>query len=318
MKNILILQPVDQRHKDLLEAAAPGCRFVYRNYQNVTEEEVREANVIFGNPAPAMIGASANLELLQLESAGADPYMPKGVLDEKTVVTNATGAYSQSVAEHAFAMTLALQKNLHLYRDNQRNALWQDRGPVVSMSNATVVVVGMGDIGGYYARMCKALGAYVIGVRRRPAPCPDYADEVGLQADLLKILPRADVVLSVLPGTPATTHIYTDECFDVMKPTAIFLNNGRGSAVASDVIYRAVTEHKIAAAAIDVTEQEPLPADSPLWGVENLFITPHVSGGLHLAETFERIVAIGAHNLKAWHEGTEYKNVVDFATGYKK
>ncbi len=318
MKNILVLLPVLPAHKEKLEAAAPGCCFTYKSYAEVTEADVRAANAIVGNPKPALIGASEKLELLQLESAGADPYMPKGVLAENTVLTNATGAYSQSVAEHAFAVTLMLQKNLHLYRDNQRRNVWKDRGPVVSLSNCTVAVIGLGDIGGYYARLCKAMGAYVIGVKRRASACPEYVDELELTANLKQVLPRADVVMSVLPGTPATTHIFDDECFDRMKDSAIFINCGRGSAVASEVIYRALTEKKIAAASLDVTEQEPLPAESPLWGLENLVITPHVSGGWHLAETFERIVSIAAENLAALDRGGEFRNVVDFATGYKK
>ena len=103
-----------------------------------------------------------------------------------------------------------------------------------------------------------------------------------------------------------------------MKDSAVFVNCGRGNAVSSEVLYRALKEHKISAAAIDVVETEPLPADSPLWGLENLVITPHISGFFHLPETFERIVDIAAGNLAAYLAGKELRNVVDFATGYAK
>lgn len=112
--------------------------------------------------------------------------------------------------------------------------------------------------------------------------------------------------------------IYTVEIFDRMKDSAIFINCGRGNAVASDVLYQVLHDRKIAAAGIDVTEYEPLPSDSPLWELENLMITPHISGGHHLPETFERIVEICAQNLSAYLSGKELRNVVDFATGYKK
>ena len=318
MKDVLVLMPVEARHKEKLEAAGAGCRFRYSTPEQVTKEEIQSANVILGQPDAALLAASENLEWLQLESAGADAYIKPGVLNEKTVLTNATGAYSKAVAEHAFALTLMLQKKLYLYRDDQRKAIWGDRGTVSSLSDCTVAVVGLGDIGQHYARLVKAMGAYVIGVKRRTGSCPDYVDELVMTQDLDTVLPRADVILSILPGTAATRHIYTAESFDKMKDSALFINCGRGNAVASQVLYEALSQHKIAAAAVDVTEAEPLPADSPLWQLENLVITPHISGGFHLPETFERIVNIAAENLRAYLAGRELRNVIDFATGYKK
>ena len=318
MKNVLVLMPVEARHKEKLEAAGSGCSFVYSSPDRVTEEQVRSANVIFGNPKAALIGASENLEWMQLESAGADPYIVPGVLNAKTVLTNATGAYSKAVSEHAFALTLMLQKKLYLYRDEQKKAFWSDHGTVGSLADCTVAVVGLGDIGQAYARLVKAMGAKVIGVKRRAADPPDCVDELDMTQDLDTVLPRADIIMSILPSTAATRYIYTLESFDRMKDTALFINCGRGNAVSSEVLYQALSQHKIAAAAIDVAEVEPLPADSPLWGLENLVITPHISGGFHLPETFERIVDISASNIAAFLEGRELRNVVDFATGYKK
>lgn len=318
MKDVLVLMPVEARHKEKLEAAGAGCRFRYSTPEQVTKEEIQSANVILGQPDAALLAASENLEWLQLESAGADAYINPGVLNEKTVLTNATGAYSKAVAEHAFALTLMLQKKLYLYRDDQRKAIWGDRGTVSSLSDCTVAVVGLGDIGQHYARLVKAMGAYVIGVKRRTGSCPDYVDELVMTQDLDTVLPRADVILSILPNTAATRYIYTAESFDKMKDSALFINCGRGNAVASQVLYEALSQHKIAAAAVDVTEAEPLPADSPLWQLENLVITPHISGGFHLPETFERIVNIAAENLRAYLAGRELRNVIDFATGYKK
>ena len=318
MKNVLVLMPVEARHKEKIEAAGKGCSIVYSSPNQVTEEMIRSANVIFGNPKAEMIGASENLEWLQLESAGTDAYIVPGVLNAKTVLTNATGAYTKAVSEHAFALTLMLQKKLYLYRDEQKKAFWSDHGTVGSLSDCTVAVVGLGDIGQAYARLVKAMGAYVIGVKRRATNPPECVDELVMTQDLDTVLPRADVIMSVLPNTAATRYIYTAESFETMKDSALFINCGRGNAVSSEVLYQALSEHKIAAAAMDVAEVEPLPADSPLWGLENLVITTHISGGFHLPETFERIVDIAAGNLAAFLEGKELRNVVDFATGYKK
>ena len=162
------------------------------------------------------------------------------------------------------------------------------------------------------------MGAYVIGVKRRPSACPDYADELMLTEELDKVLPRADVIMSVLPNTAATQYIYTEESFRRMKDSAIFINCGRGNAVASRTLYEALSLGEIAAAGIDVAETEPLPENSPLWSLDNLMITPHVSGGHHLPATVDRIVDICAGNLRAFLRGEKLKNVVDFSTGYKK
>ena len=317
-KNVLVLLPVEARHKEKLEAAGTGCSFVYASPDTVSEEQIQAANIILGLPKADMLQASKNLAWLQLASAGTDPYIVPGVLDPKTVLTNATGAYSKAVSEHAFALTLMLTKKLHLYRDEQHKSCWRDRGSVSSLSDSTVAVVGLGDIGRAYARLVKAMGAYVIGVKRRAGNCPDCVDELVMTRDIDSVLPRADVVMSVLPNTAETRYLYTDERFDRMKDSAVFINCGRGNAVSAEVLYRALSEHKIAAAGVDVTEPEPLPADSPLWGLENLVITPHISGGFHLPETFERIVDIAADNLAAFLKGEALRNVVDFETGYAR
>lgn len=318
MEKVLVVLPVQARHKEKLEAAGAHCRFVYAPEGELTAELVQSVDVIIGNVPAGLIGGSERLKLLQLNSAGADAYLKPGVLAPGTVLTNATGAYSKAVAEHGFALMLMLQKKLYLYRDAQKRALWTDFGTVTSPTDATVAVVGLGDIGSHFARMVKALGAYVIGVKRRAGEKPECVDELYTTDRLDEVLPRADVVFSILPGTAATHHIYTAERFAAMKPGALFINCGRGGAVAPEALYEALAEGRIAAAAVDVTEPEPLPADSPLWGLDNLVITPHISGAYHLPETFERIVDIAAENLAAYVQGRPLRNVVDFSTGYKK
>ena len=319
MKTVLCMLPVEQRHKEKLERAGGAeCSFVYVGEHGATAEDIAAANIILGMPEPELINASENLELLQLNIAGADRYVKPGVLAPKTKLTNSTGAYSKAVAEHGAAMLFMLQKKLHLYRDAQGKHEWTDFGTVTSITDATVVIVGLGDIGCHFATIVKALGAHVIGVKRRASAKPDCVDELYTMEKLDDVLPRADVVFSVLPGTPATTHLYTAERFDLMKPSAIFINCGRGASVENSVLYDAVKNGKIASAAIDVSEVEPLPPDSPLWSLDNLVITPHVSGYYHLPYTFERIVDIAAENLWRFMRGEKLMNIVDFTTGYKK
>ena len=318
MKNILVTLPVNESHKAKIGKIAQGCNIRYISNREVTDEQIAEANVIIGNVPAKKIRASERLELLQLESAGADAYLAPGLLSGSTVLCNATGAYNRTVSEHAAALTLMLMKKLHLYRDAQRENLWKDCGTVGSPAGATVLVVGLGEIGLQYARIMKAMGSTIIGVKRRPAGCPEGVDEL-VQTDAIDtVLPRADVVFSILPSTKGTVHFYTAERFRLMKSSALFINCGRGNAVESDVLLKALQDGEIAAAAADVTEPEPLPADHPLWQQENMVITPHVAGGYHLPHTFECIVDIACENLLHWMNGEEYRNVVDFETGYKR
>lgn len=318
MKKILVVTPFRKKHKEQLERAAHGCEFTYVPASEVTAEQLAETDILIGNVKPSKIGAPARLEWVQLASSGADAYVKPGVLRPGTKLTCSTGAYSKAVAEHAFAMTLMLQKKLHLYRDNQSKAAWRDMGDVTSIADSAVAVIGLGAIGLHYARMAKALGAYVIGVKRRVGACPEGVDEMYTMEALDEVLSRADVVMSVLPETELTHHLYTAERFAVMKPTAVFINVGRGGAVSSEVLYEALTEGRIAAAGVDVTELEPLPEDSPLWELPNLMITPHISGDFHLAETLDRVADIAAGNLAAYLRDEELQNQVDFETGYRK
>ena len=119
-----------------------------------------------------MLSGSSELLWLQTNSAGVEPYLQPGVLGETTLLTNATGAYGLAIAEHLLGMLLEIFKKLELYRDAQKQGAWQSLGQVRAVYGATVLVLGMGDIGGEFGRRCKALGAKVIGVRRSPRPCP--------------------------------------------------------------------------------------------------------------------------------------------------
>ena len=322
MKKILIALETGERERAAFrhaaETAGAECEFIFAAPAEATEEQIREACFILGNVSPQKIAASENLDVLQLFSAGADAYMPRGVLAEKTVLCNATGAYGQAVSEHAFAMTMMLIKKLHLYRSSQMRSCWEDHGGVTSLDGATVLVAGLGDIGLCYARLVKAMGARVIGVKRRESPCPAEADELVLTGDIDRVLPEADVIMSVLPSTADTACYYTAERFRIMKDSAVFINCGRGNAVAGDVLLHALRAGEIAAAAIDVCEEEPLPPDSPLWQEENLVITPHVAGNFHHPSIYRVLIEIATENLTNYLTGKPLRNIVDPLTGYKR
>lgn len=330
-KRALVTIPTGERHRNLLQQAAPGWEFRFRGTdtlvcapqealpgQPVTQEDVDWAQVILGNVPAAMLHGSPALEWLQTNSAGVEPYIQPGVLAGDTLLTNATGAYGLAIAEHMLGMLLELFKKLELYRDAQKSGAWQSQGAVKAVYGSTVLVLGMGDIGGEFAARCKALGAKVIGVRRSPRPCPEYADEVHLPEDLDSLLPQADVVAITLPGTDATRGLMSRERLAKMKEGAVLLNVGRGFIVDTEALCDALERGHLSGAGVDVTDPEPLPPTHRLWNIPTAVVTPHISGFYHLRETHERIVGIFLENLRHFQAGEPLRNLVDFATGYRK
>lgn len=330
-KRALVTIPTGERHRNLLQQAAPGWEFRFRGTdtlvcapqealpgQPVTQEDVDWAQVILGNVPAAMLHGSPALEWLQTSSAGVEAYIQPGVLAGDTLLTNATGAYGLAIAEHMLGMLLELFKKLELYRDAQKSGAWQSQGAVKAVYGSTVLVLGMGDIGGEFAARCKALGAKVIGVRRSPRPCPEYADEVHLLEDLDSLLPQADVVAVTLPGTDATRGLMSRERLAKMKEGAVLLNVGRGFIVDTEALCDALERGHLSGAGVDVTDPEPLPPTHRLWNIPTAVVTPHISGFYHLRETHERIVGIFLENLRHFQAGEPLRNLVDFATGYRK
>jgi phosphoglycerate dehydrogenase-like enzyme len=315
-KNILVLMPVDEKHKRLLEEKAPGANFIYGNYKSMDEAQVQSANIILGNPPVTMIEGSKNLELLQLQSAGVGEYAEENALPKGVVLTNASGAYGLAISEYMLGVLLELYKKLHLYRDNQREGNWSYEGNVKSIYNSKALVVGLGDIGGEFAKRLKALGAYTIGIRRRGTNKPDYLDELHFMDKLEELLPSADIVALSLPGTKLTNKIINENTLKLMKRDAVLINVGRGNAIDTDALCDALESGQLLGVALDVTDPEPLPKEHRLWKIKNAVITPHVSGGLSLQETHDRIVRISANNLEAFLNKKGLSNVVDLSAGY--
>ena len=308
-KTILTVIPVNGKHQELLEKAAQNEKLIFSDPESVTQEQVDQAEIILGNVPPEMVKKAKKLEWLQLNSAGFDAYAKKEIMGDR-ILTSCSGAYGQAVSEHMFAMLLAMQKKLHLYRDDQKAHKWGDEGQVTSISDTTVIVLGLGDIGKHFAWLAHALGAYVIGIKRTYSPCPEYVDELHLQEDTKGLLPKADAVVSFLPSSEENKGFFGKEFFDQMKPGSLFLNGGRGDTVSTEDLYQALKEGKLGGAALDVTDPEPLPKDHPLWDMPQVFLTPHVSGGYHLSVTLDNVVDICVGNLRRYLAGESLKNLV--------
>ena len=226
-------------------------------------------------------------------------------------LASAVGAYGQAVSEHMFAMVLALIKRLHTYRDDERAHEWTDRGNVTTLAGARVLVLGCGDIGSHFARLCRAFGAHVSGVRRHADSVPDGFEDVHTMDELPELLPASDVVISFLPSAEGTRGLVDAAFLDACKPGAFFANGGRGDLVVQEDLIAALESGHIAGAALDVTAPEPLPADHPLWDAPNCFITPHVAGQFHLYTVLDNIARIAAENLRHLAAGEPLRNAVD-------
>ena len=318
MKQVVTVLPLAEEYRELLQSVSPELEFYHAGPGEVPDEILKKAEIIVGNLAPERVGMAQNLQLLQLNSAGADGYLEPGILPPGARLCNATGAYGLAISEHMLGVLLSLMKNLELYRDAQKEGAWRSQGPVDSLWGATVLVLGMGDIGGEFGRRCKALGAKVIGVRRSPRACPDYAQEVHTLEDLGQLLPQADVVAVTLPGTEATRGLLGREQFAAMKQGAYLLNVGRGFIVDTEALCDALESGRLGGAGLDVTDPEPLPPEHRLWRIPRAVVTPHISGFYHLKETHRRIVNICAENLEKFGRGQPLRNLVDFSTGYRQ
>ena len=317
MKTILNLLPLTQEERAQFTAAAPDCRHLFRPVEQVTprassgtEEDYAAAHVILGCPPEGRLACAGNLEWLQLWSAGADRYLAPGVLPEGVALTTAVGAYGPAVSEHLLAMLLALYKRLPDYRDRQHSQLWADTGPAFSLVGQTVLVGGTGDIGVHFARLARALGAgRVLGLRRSGGrPAEGFDETCGLEA-LDRLLPQADVVALVLPHTPETAGLMTRARLLAMKPGAVLLNAGRGTAVDCAALAEVLHAGHLLGAGLDVTDPEPLPPGHPLWTTPGALITPHVAGGYgHMAVTLARIKALFLDNLSRYAQGLPLRN----------
>lgn len=317
-EKILVVLPVREEHKERIKKAAPDAKVTYCLAADVTEAQIREANIIIGNVKPETLKDSENLRWIQLNNAGTEGFCDPGVLPKQAVLTNATGAYGMAISEHLIAMLFALQKRLDIYQDRQREHHWEKQTHMMVTEGSRVLVVGLGDIGSTFARKMKALGAHVTGIRKSQKPKPEYVDAQYTMEALPQLLPEADIVALSLPGYSDTRGVIGEAELNVMKKNAILLNVGRGTAIDSLALARALAERKIYGAGLDVTDPEPLPEDHPLWNAPHCIITPHVSGGYALPETLEKILDLSIKNLERYEKGEQLHNIIDFSTGYVK
>ena len=232
--------------------------------------------------------------------------------DRGIVLTNNSGAMDIPIAEHVIAMTLAAAKRLYLYRDQQANREWKDQRQA-ELRGQTMLVFGLGSIGGETARLAAAIGMRVIGVRRSTAPVPGV-DRIYPPEQLGDAAADADYLAVCAPLTRATEGAISRQVIARMKRTAWVLNIARGAIIDEAALIDALREERIGGAALDALTVEPLPAESPLWSMPNVIITPHSSNSSPRVR--DRSVALFQENLRRYKRGEALLNVVDLEAGY--
>ena len=307
---ILNLLMVNDEEKKEFEAIAPDATHVWAGRKTVTLEQLASATVIMGWPRPEDMKHAVNLRWFQTQWSGTEEYEGPGTLPEGVVFTSSNGANRRGVAEHMLACLLSLCRRLPTYQESQLARRWGSKVAVKTLLDSTVLVLGTGSLGTTFAKMCRGLGSHVIGLKRTVDGPMEGFDEVYQMDRLDELLPQADVVAMVLPHSPATTGLMDAGRIANMKQGAILVNAGRGSVLDHDALIRALESGHLWGAALDVTEPEPLPADSPLWGTPNLLLTPHVAGGMQLELTRRTCIQMAQENLRRYLAGEPMNNVI--------
>ncbi|MBN9563087.1 MAG: D-2-hydroxyacid dehydrogenase [Alphaproteobacteria bacterium] len=261
-----------------------------------------------------LLPKAGRLKLIQSISAGVDQYDRAALQTHGVRLASAQGANARAVAEHAMALILALTRRLPEARDNQAKKSW--RGMIGDLTQRedelggkTLLIVGLGRIGGRLAQLARAFDLHVIGVRRDPAQGPNGADEIHALAALPTLLPRADIVALTCPLTQETENLIDAAALGLMQASAFLVNAARGRCVDESALAAALARGAIAGAALDVTRDEPLPDTSPLWRLPNAFITPHTAGETRRYE--DNVLDLLMDNLeRLWRGETTLSNQV--------
>jgi phosphoglycerate dehydrogenase-like enzyme len=264
-------------------------------------------------PKKTLAQAAPNLRWIHIIGAGIEPLLPLDWLPKQMTLTNNSGVHVQKTGEFATMALLALCARLPEMVNNQQQAKW---APIFTPSivGKTVLVVGLGDMGGAAARSAKRLGMRVLGLRRNVRP-HRHADAMLLLSQLHKGLAQADFVLVATPLTPDTHHLIDARAIAAMKTGAGLINVGRAGVVDYAELANALKSGKLSGAILDVFDPEPLPASSPLWQVPNLIITPHCSSD-DLDHYLPLTLDLAFANVARLRDGKRLKNAVDPATGY--
>lgn len=292
----------------------PGCEILFAEKNtDIPEEALTDTEILIGFPAKEMVAKMPRLRFVQLYSAGANGY---DWLPEEIMLSNAYGAYGNSIAEHMLSTTLMAVKRMPEYLDNQHAQKWELLKDISMFEGLKVLSVGMGAIGTSYARKANALGAICYGVRRTIHDKPEFVEQLVTPEGMDELLPEMDIVALSMPGTDEVKGMFDERRLRLMKKTAIIANVGRGNAIVTEDLIRVMNEGHLKAACLDVMVPEPLPEGHPLWTTPRVYITPHISGGYRAGVNYESVTNIVIKNLTLVVNGEQPIHIVNRELGY--
>lgn len=301
--------------KDPLVAQFPEVDFVFEN--GLSNEELQKADVLvtYGEDLDDdNIQYAEKVKWIFVASAGVEKMPAQAIIDRGIVVSNVRGIHKTPMAESILAHILAIKRALPWMYEQQKKSEWSKKAKQTELRDSTALILGPGAIGSEVGRLLQAFGVKTIGCNRSGKEAA-YMDEMVSFDGLIDTLPKADIVLSVLPKTIETTHLLKEVHFKAMKNNVIFMNFGRGNLVDEHVLIQAIENGEIGFAVLDVFEKEPLAANHPLWTLANVIVSPHVSS--HSARYVERSLEIFKPSLEKWLKGErDLENVMDLSRGY--
>jgi D-2-hydroxyacid dehydrogenase (NADP+) len=316
-KKIVVTMPDPDMLREL-QSASPKVRIVPVTGQNVIQE-IGDADAFIGNITPAQVRAGKNLKWVGVMAAGVENvlFMSGGndLRDSNIVLTNNKVVQGPEIADHAFAMLLALARNLPAFwAAKAQERLTARPFPGIELNGRTAVVIGVGGIGMQIATRAWAFGMTVIGVDTEDKPFTPIVKKFVKPDQLDAVLPEADVVFISVPHTPLSHKMVGAKEFDLMKKGSYFIAVSRGGIYDMNGLVKALDEKKLAGAGVDVTDPEPLPPGHPLWKFPNTIITPHIAG--RSDKDRARMVGTIKENIQRFADGKPLINVVDKQKGY--
>jgi D-2-hydroxyacid dehydrogenase (NADP+) len=315
-KKIICVYALEPHHMDRIQKAAPNWDIIYGE-EAMQLSHLQSAEIAVGwneLTREHCLKADSRLRWVQAWGAGVEQ-MPFDAFAERNIIlTNASGVHAYPISETVLAMMLAFTRNIHLTMRNQVNKKWQWIGNMEEIHGKVIGLVGVGAIGEEIAKLTRAFGMRVLGVRKSGQSSP-YVDCMYDIQGLDKVLQESDFIVMSLPLTKDTHSLMDHTRFQQMKSSAMFINVGRGQTTVTEALIEALQNRIIAGAGLDVFEQEPLPESSPLWEMDNVILTPHNSGNsIHYND---RAVEIFVSNLKDYAAGREpLLNKVNLASQY--
>lgn len=318
-RRLVVVNPaLEDAHISQIRAAAEKNGFEALFFQKTAQAlpYLEDAEVVFGQSA-ALAQSSPHLRWLCTPSAGVDQFTAPGVFSSPdAVLTNSSGAYGVTIAEHIVMFALEMLRRQTDYSAIVARREWKRDLPVRSIKNSRVTLLGTGDIGQEAAIRLRAFGpTSLVGVNRGGKNPKGLFDRVVLQDALDSVLPETDILVISLPGTPETFHMLDARRLALLPDHALVINVGRGSVIDQKTLEKELRMGRLCAA-LDVFEQEPLPPDDSLWDCPNLLIAPHVAGNMTLPYTKERIVSLFLEDFENYCAGRPLLRQVDLKKGY--